>query len=356
MSFTRKLLYTGAALTTGLYFLFLGLVEAKAFLAPLVTAIILALLMIPVSNKLESWGMSRGISSLISTIIIMIVSLAIASLVFFQIKSFVNDWETIEEAMEPKILQIERYFLEETDLEQEDIDSYKEKGNFSALVTSPNSGKTVFGVLGTVIGFITAILLMLVYIFFLLLYRKMFKKFILKLFSKEKESEVRCVIDQTAKISQHYLAGRLVLMVILAILYSLGLGISGLSNFILIGLIAAVLSLIPFLGNIIGLAIAMAFGFLTTGETSVLVGIILTFAVAQFIDSLILQPIILGNKVNIHPLFIILVLILGNMVWGVIGMALAIPILGIINIAFGYIKPLQPLSYLLSNPKEDRKK
>ncbi len=356
MSFTRKLLYTGAALTAGLYFLFLGLVEAKAFLAPVVAAIILALLMIPVSNKLESWGMSRGISSLISTIIILIVSLGIASLVFFQVKSFVNDWETIEETMEPKIAQIERYFLEETDMEQVDIDGYKEKGSISQMLSSPNSGKTAFGALGSAIGFITAIILMLVYIFFLLLYRKMFKKFILKLFSNDRESEVRCAIDQTAKISQHYLAGRLVLMVILAILYSVGLGISGLSNFILIGMISAVLSLIPFLGNIIGLAIAMAFGFLTTGETGVLIGVILTFAVAQFIDSLILQPIILGNKVNIHPLFIILVLILGNMVWGMVGMALAIPILGIINIAFGYIRPLQPLSYLLSNPKEDMKK
>ncbi len=56
MSFARKLLYSVAALSTGLYFLILGLVEAKVFLAPLVTAIILALLMIPVSNKVESWG------------------------------------------------------------------------------------------------------------------------------------------------------------------------------------------------------------------------------------------------------------------------------------------------------------
>ncbi len=356
MSFARKLLYTVAALSTGLYFLFLGLVESKAFLAPVVSAIILALLMIPVSNKLESWGMSRGISSLISTIIIMLVSLGIAALLFFQAKSFVNDWETIEKAMGPKIEHIENYFLEKTDVEQIDIDSYKEKGNVSTMLSSPNSGKTAFEALSTVLGFMTSILLMLVYIFFLLFYRKMFKKFILKLFSNERQREVKSIIDQTAKISQHYLAGRLVLMVILAILYSIGLGISGLSNFILIGIISAVLSLIPMLGNIIGLALAMAFGYLTTGETSVLIGVILTFAVAQFIDSLILQPFILGSKVNIHPLFIILVLILGNMVWGVVGMALAIPILGIINIAFGYIKPLQPLSYLLSNPKEDRKK
>ncbi len=282
----------------------------------------------------------------------MLISLGIASLVFFQAKNFINDWETIEEAMAPKIVSLESYFLGETDLKQEDIDSFKEKGDFSTMLSSPNSGKTVFGALGSLMGFITSFILMLVYIFFLLFYRKMFKIFILKLFSKGKESEVKSVINQTAKISQHYLAGRLVLMIILAILYSVGLGISGLSNFIFIGIIAAVLSLIPFLGNIIGLALAMAFGYLTTGETSVLFGVILTFAIAQFIDSFLLQPYILGGKVNIHPLFIILVLILGNTVWGIVGMALAIPVLGIINIAFNHIKELKPLGYLLSNPKE----
>src|SRR5690606_35171111 len=166
---------------------------------------------------------------------------------------------------------------------------------------------------------------------------KMFKDFILKMFSEKKQDEVRCVVDQTARISQQYIFGRLILMVILAIFYSIGLGISGVSNFIFISLIAAVLSLIPFVGNIIGLFIALSFGFLTTGETSVLIGVILTFAIAQFIESYFLQPFILGSKVNIHPLFIIVVVILGYQVWGILGMALAIPILGIINIAFNHI-------------------
>lgn len=354
MSFTRKLIYILAATSVGLYFLFVGLVAAKPFLAPIVTAIVLALLMIPVSNKMESWGLKRTVSSLLSTFVLMIFSLLIAFLVFFQIKSFVDDRDSIREAMGPKVEQMEKYLLENTRLEKDEIKTWKEQADIISLVSGSNSGRTAVSVVGMLLGFLTNSLLMFAYIFFLLLYRKMFKKFILKLFSNEKQDEVRCVVDQTAKISQHYLFGRLILMLVLAVLYSIGLGISGLSNFILIGIIAAVLSLIPFLGNIIGLAIAMAFGYLTTGETSVLVGIILTFAIAQFIDSFLLQPYILGSKVNIHPLFIIIVVILGNMVWGIIGMALAIPILGIINIAFNHIKELEPLGYLLSNPKEDR--
>lgn len=353
MSFTRKMIFTLSAASVGLYFTFVGLVAAKAFLAPIVTAIVLALLMIPVSNKMESWGMNRGLSSFFSTLFLMIISLLIAFLVYFQIKTFVDDGETIKEAMNPKIERIEQYLLDNTKLEQTEIDSYKEKTDLTYILASRDSGRTAMSVLGMVLAFMTNSLLLFVYIFFLLQYRNMFKKFILRLFSEEKQDEVRCVIDQTAKISQHYIFGRFILIVFLTILYSIGLGISGVSNFVLISLIAAVLSVIPWVGNIIGLLIALSFGFLTTGETGVLIGIIITFSVAQVIESFILQPFVLGDKVNIHPLFVILVVILGNAVWGIIGMALAIPILGIINIAFNHIKELKPLGFLLSNPKEE---
>ncbi|HZH69564.1 MAG TPA: AI-2E family transporter [Flavobacteriaceae bacterium] len=353
MSFTRKFVYTLAAISVGLYFTFVGLAAAKGFLSPIVTAIVLALLMIPIANKMESWGINRGFSSFFSTLFLMTISLLIALLVFFQIKIFVDDSETIKKAMKPKIERIENHLLINTKLDQTEINDFKEKADLTYILVNPNSGKTAMSVLGMGLTFLTNSLLMFVYIFFLLHYRTMFKKFILKLFSKDKQHDVGCVIDQTAKISQHYIFGRFILIVFLTILYSIGLGISGVSNFVLISIIAAVLSVIPWLGNIIGFLIALSFGFLTTGETGVLIGIILTFIFAQLIESFVLQPYVLGDKVNIHPLFVILVVILGNAVWGIIGMALAIPILGIINSAFNHIKELKPLGFLLSNPKEE---
>ena len=106
-------------------------------------------------------------------------------------------------------------------------------------------------------------------------------------------------------------------MLFLAIVYSIGLGFSGVDNFILVSIIAALLILIPELGNIISLAIAMALGYLTTGETSDLIGIIITFSIAQLLESYVLQPFIRKDKVDLHPFFVILVVILGSAVWGV---------------------------------------
>lgn len=108
-------------------------------------------------------------------------------------------------------------------------------------------------------------------------------------------------MHDSARVVRHYLNGRLILMMILVVLYSLGMWISGAEDFFLISFIAAFLSLIPFIGNMAGYVLALFIGLLSGGEVDTLVGITVTFLIVQFLDSYVFQPIILGNKVNVHP-------------------------------------------------------
>ncbi len=348
----KTLLYPLVALILGSYFLFNGLVEAKGFLAPLVTAIILALLLIPLSNLMEN-KINRTFASLSSTLLLLIFSLGVFTLLSFQIKNFVDSWDEIQKNMEPKIEQLTSYVYEHTSVSQEDLEKYKEDNDISSMAGSSDSGKKAFNFLNSVTGFVSNYLLTFIYIFFLLNYRSRFKKFLLKLFSSSKNQEVKNIINKTATIAQFYLRGKLILISILSVLYSIGLGISGVDNFILIAVIAAFLTLIPFVGNIIGMGLALLFGYLTQGETSVLIGVILTFTIVQFVESYVLEPFIVGDKVDIHPFFVILAIILGNMIWGVMGMILAIPVLGILNVIFRHVPTLKPLGYLLSTEKDE---
>jgi predicted PurR-regulated permease PerM len=351
----KTLLFPLVALLVGAYFLFSGLAEAKGFLAPLVTAIILALLLIPLGNLIEK-KLNRTFSSLLSTILLFLFSIGVFVLLSFQIKSFVDDWGKIKETMAPKIEQLQNYAYEHTALSSKDLETYKEKNDIQSMLTSSgNSGEKAFNFINSVTSFISNYLLTFIYIFFLLNYRKRFKIFILKLFSNQRKKEVKQIINETARVAQFYLRGKLILIVILSILYSIGLGISGVSNFILIAVIASFLTLIPFIGNIIGMSLALIFGYLTQGETSILIGVILTFTLVQFIESYVLEPFIVGDKVDIHPFFVILAIILGNMIWGVMGMILAIPVLGIINVIFNHVPSLKPFGFLLStdNSNED---
>ncbi|WP_217988379.1 AI-2E family transporter [Aliifodinibius salipaludis] len=184
-------------------------------------------------------------------------------------------------------------------------------------------------------------------------YRHRFRTFLLRLFPDEKSGDVNQIVKESVNVVQQYLVGKLILIGLLAITYSVGLGITGVSNFILVSILAALFSLIPYIGNIIGFGVALIFGYLTSGEMGVLIGIVITFTVAQFLESYVLQPFIIGDKVDVHPFFVILAVIVGNALWGIIGMILAIPVMGIITIVFLRVPALEPFGYLFSDKKAD---
>lgn len=340
----EKILFYSTLFVICFYFLFLGFSKAKGFFAPLLTAFILALVVLPLSQKMETGKIKRGFSSFLSTILLFLISLGFVALVSFQVKNFVDDWPKIRETMEPKVEQLQSFVFEHTAMEKQDLDQYWD----NSMGSLEGQGRRALNFFTGTLGFMGTFLLTFIYIFFLLNYRRRFKEFILRLFPEQKKQQVRDIIHKAGKVAQQYLVGKFILIGLLAVVYSIGLGISGVSNFILISLIAALLTLIPYLGNIVGLLLAMAFGYLTSGETGVLIGVILTFSITQFLESYVLQPYVVGDKVDLHPFFVIIAVIIGNLIWGVIGMILAIPIVAIITVIFLHVPPLHPFGFLFS--------
>lgn len=195
-------------------------------------------------------------------------------------------------------------------------------------------------------SFLGTFLLTFIYIFFFLLYRSKFRKAIVKMSPEEKRDNTEKIITNSANVSQNYLFGKLILVVILAVLYSIGLSVSGVQHAILISVLAAVLTLIPYIGNIIGFGLALGMALFSGSAATGAIGVTVTFAVTQFVESYVLEPYIVGDKVNLNPVFTIIVVVLGNAVWGVIGMLIAIPALGVAKVIFDNIPALNPLGYL----------
>ena len=169
----------------------------------------------------------------------------------------------------------------------------------------------------------------------------------------DRQERTEEVIADAAQVAQNYLFGRMLLLLFLAGLYAIGLSISGVQNAILISLLAAVLSLLPYVGNIIGYSVAVALAFVGGGGAGSVIGVSITFAITQFVESYVLEPYVVGDKVNLNPVFTIIVVVLGGAVWGVVGMLIAIPFLAIAKVIFDHVPALQPLGYLLG--EEDTK-
>lgn len=342
-----RILQSTVLVIVGFYFLIYGLVSSKAFLAPILTAFTLALIILPVTRKIENY-LSKNLAALISTVILFLFSILFFWLCSVQIKSFINDWPSIKSTMAPEIEEFKEFIFDHTPLSKESLEEMYPEGSIPALESPLNEGARAVTFLRSVMNFIGSYLLSFIYIFFMLHYRQHFKDFLLKIFSNQRKDRLENILSQAAEVVQQYLLGRVILMGILSVLYSVGLGLSGVDNYILIGIIASILTLIPWIGNIIGLLMAMAFGYLTSGDLNVLWGIIITFTVSQFLESYVLQPFIVGDKVGLHPFFVILFVILGGAVWGLIGMVLAIPIMAMVTVIFQHVTPLKPYGFLFS--------
>ncbi|MAZ73367.1 MAG: AI-2E family transporter [Flavobacteriaceae bacterium] len=354
MSTSRStLLYTGAALIAFLVLTVYGLVYAKSFLAPLTVALILTLLLIPVTRKLERWNLNKNLAALVSTIVLLLVSVGFFLLVIVQMNNVVDKWETIKDTMQPKIESATNFLIDNTPVTEEKIKGFKTKFRTFEIIGSSKNRGSAFTYLTKIVGFFGTYLLVFIYVFFLLRFRSKFKKFILKFFKENKKQEVKETLQEISSVAQGYLLGKLKLIGLLAIVYSIGLGISGVSNFILVALIASILTIIPYLGNVLGYCLAIIFGYLINGEIGVLIGITLTFIIAQFVESYILQPYIVGDEVDLNPFFVILVVILGNLLWGIVGMVVAIPVLGIFNVIFLHVPSLKPFGFLFQKSKKD---
>lgn len=349
----KSILLYATLTIVGIYFLFLGLAKAESFFIPLITAVILALLVTPLSNKMEKKISNRAAASFANTLLLFFISVGFIALLSFQVKNLMEDWNKIKEKMQPKVEQLKDFVLEYTPVSPETLEGTSIKNSMPLTGSNAKPAEKAAKYFSSIMSFFGDFLITFIYIFFLLTYRKRFKQFLLRLFPDERKHEVKHVIHKSASVTQKYLVGKLLLIGVLAVLYAVGLGISGVKNFILVSALAALFSLIPYIGNIIGFGLALAFGFLTTGDTNVFIGIVITFAIAQFVESYILEPYVIGDQVDLHPFFVIISVVIGGMVWGVMGMILSIPILAIINVVFLNINPLEPFGFLLSKENKD---
>ncbi|HEX8378672.1 MAG TPA: AI-2E family transporter [Pedobacter sp.] len=217
------------------------------------------------------------------------------------------------------------------------------------------SGKGAAGqALAAFFGMLVDIILVLVYSFLFLIFRTHIKTFILKLTPSEDHPKTTRIITDSTQVAHKYLTGMAMMIILLWILYGIGFSIAGVPNAIFFAVLCGILEIVPFVGNLTGSAITLLMA-LSQGGGSMAIGVIITYALVQFIQTYIIEPLVVGGEVNINPLFTILVLILGEQVWGVPGMILAIPLLGITKIIFDNIEPLKPYGFLIGGEKKKKK-
>jgi predicted PurR-regulated permease PerM len=321
---------------------------AKPFLVPLCFGGLLAMLFLPLSRWFENKKIPKGLSILLCIIIFLVLITAIIGLISWQITDLAAESTDIENKIRKMSDGIKEYIGAHFGIskkQQEEIITNQAQQN-GGILSNLGSFAT---------GFVVDFILVLVYIFLFMFYRSRIKTFVLQLISSQQKKNTETIIYDIQKVSQQYITGLGMMIVCLWIMYSIGFSIVGVKYAVLFAIICGLLEIIPFIGNLTGTLLAILMVVIQGGGNGMVLGVVITYLIVQFLQTYLLEPLVVGAEVNINPLFTIIILVLGELVWGIPGMVLAIPLLGIVKIICDHIPSLKPYGYLIGSDRKKKK-
>lgn len=336
------LLFSVVVLGAVLYFFFtIILYVFLAFIVSIVGQPIMKVLLERLRLSRFSWGpsLSAILTLLIfSTAIIILISLLAPVLIDQAVRLASLDYSAMVSALEEPLNRL-KSFLENLGIKVEEDFSQSMVLNLFNTWFVPEEIGTIFT---QIFGWASEILIGIFSVFFISFFflqqRGMFTQFVITLVPNQYEKSVKNTLEDTAYLLQRYFQGVLLQMTIITLFITLALSIIGLKNAFLIGIIAALFNLIPYLGPALGAGFALAITLVSNSELPfydmmlpLLIKVAFCFALMQLLDNLVLQPFIFSNRVMAHPLEIFIVVLLAAQIGvligigAVIGMVLAIP-------------------------------
>lgn len=324
----------------------------QKILAPLLFSMLFAMLLLPLANFLElKLKLPRGAAAMLSVLMLIASITFIFYEVGYQISNLADDWPMFN-----KQLTLATNNLQHWVASTFHVNIKKQQTYINDAASSFISTGTV--VLSGLVQSISSIMFFLIFImidtFFLLYYRRLIVKFLVAVFKEENSIIVYDIIRNVQAIIRNYIVGLLIEMLVVATATSTALLILGAKYAILLGLIAGLFNVIPYIGIFTALVISVLITFATATAASTILFVAIIILGIHLVDSNFLFPAIVGSKVRINALITILGAVIGEMLWGIPGMFLAIPVIAIAKIIFDRIESLKPWGLILGDEKEMR--
>lgn len=332
--------------STSLIFLFIiALYFGKNFLMPLSFGVILATLFLPFCKWMEKINIPKTVAVVICLITNLLFVSGIISVFGWKISEMILDVGQVKEKMFEAINSFQQVIFKQFDISISEQFSFFEKEQSSITNIIQNMA-------GSISSLIANLILIYLYFIFLLYYRGHIKNFLLLISGNQYEMEN--IIQNTTKVSQQYLIGLSKIIICLWIMYSIGFSIIGVKNAIFFAILCGFMEIIPYIGNIFGTIITIIVASIQGGDVTLIVSIALVYGFTQIIQGWLLEPFILGPQVKINPLMTIIVLVFGNLLWGISGIILAIPLTAVFKIICDHFESLKPYGFLIGEIKTER--
>jgi predicted PurR-regulated permease PerM len=335
-----------AILLIGLAVLLTFLYLTRNIIVPVVFATIIAIVLHPVVNFFVEKKVNRVIAIILTLFLTFLVIAAFGALLISQASRLSDSLPLLADKFTEMLNQGIAWFSGYFDINSHKIDEWILKTRGELLNSSSEAIGNTLVSLGNLL---VVIFLIPVYVFMLLFYHPILIEFIHRIFSADHQSKVREIVTQTKTVIQRYLIGLIIEAGIIAALNTIALLALGIEYALLLGIIGALLNIIPYIGGLVAVALPMIVALITKESAWYPVYVMVIYYIIQLVDNNYIVPKIVASKVKLNALFSLLVVFVGNAIWGIPGMFISIPRLAIVKLVCDHVEPLKPWGFLLGD-------
>jgi predicted PurR-regulated permease PerM len=316
---------------------------ASDIFAPLIMALLLAILLRPIAKFLnEKLKFPSLLAVSITVVLTFLILIGVVAFLGYQLTQFFDDLPMIKRNLTMHYHSAQKWVWSTFGLSYGEQKQYLEQNVSGSTIISASSISSITN------GFMYIILIP-IYTFLILIYRSLILSFIVKLVPDKNVVNIESILTNLKSVIRSYIVGLVIQVACISLMTGTGYFFIGIKYFVFLGILTGLLNLIPYIGIILAGVISCLLALTTTNDLSVVVWILAVNVVVQFIDNNFLVPKVVGSKVSINALASMIGVIIGGTIAGVAGMFLAIPVLAMLKVVFEATKGLEPFGYLIAD-------
>lgn len=340
-------------IVTGFVLSFLFLYYLSPILTPFFVGAFLAYLGDPLVNRLRRLNLSR---TLAATIVFLVIMILVFGFLFFLIPLLARQITLLMNRLPEMLTWIQQFVLpwlqdqfgitlsfDVGDLKKIIAENWQQAGNIAAKVWKIFSHSGI-----AILAWFAKMLLIPVVTFYLLRDWDQVINGIRQLLPRRIEPTVVQLVQECDEVLSAFLRGQLLVMLALVILYTTGLALIGLDFALLLGSIAGILGIVPYLGVVVGIISSSIAALVQFHDWIYVIYVVVLFFVAHILENFVLTPWFVGDRIGLHPVAVIFAVLAGGQLFGVMGILLALPIAAIIMVLIRHLKDRYITSELYS--------
>jgi len=336
----------------GLFLLATIIIQLQNIIMPMLIALVASIALLPVYRFLVRRKIPNSISIFLTMLLMVIVLAIIVFFITSQLKPLINNFTAIKLNVISHINVISSWLSDKTGISTVQQTQIIKQQTNNFIDFAGNYLNNAMGSISTVLIFFG---LFPIYTFLILYYKYVLREFLLMWFKKDETIQVGETIKSIESIIQSYIVGLLIQFGYMSILLGITLVLFGINYALLIGVIFAVLNLIPYIGAFIGNIIGVLLTLSSSSDLSSVFTVLIIISVVQFLDNNILMPYIVGSKIRINALVSLFGVFIGGALGGVAGMFLSLPLMAVFKIVFDHTEEFKKWGVLFGDDKPLKK-